>query len=91
MQINKNEIIALENIILKILNYGIGGVLCLTGTIIMATHTYLKLNYPDWLVAGLISIIIGFILIMTHRVFNFILNLKIKNLNKKITTNLQKD
>lgn len=81
MKLNKDEITLLENIILKIIGYGIGGLLCLIGVIIMATHVYLKLNYPDWLIAGLVSTIIGFILIMTHRILNFIL--KLKKVNKK--------
>ncbi|WP_425380864.1 hypothetical protein [Spiroplasma endosymbiont of Polydrusus pterygomalis] len=79
--ISEKNIILLENIILKIIGYGVGGVLCLLGIIIMATHVYLKLPYPDWLIVGLVSTIIGFILVMTHTIFNF--NNKIKK-NKKL-------
>lgn len=82
--ISENNIILLENIILKIIGFGIGGVLCLCGIIIMATHTYLKLPYPDWLIIGLVSTIIGFILIITHTIVNFVIKLiKIKKEIKK--------
>lgn len=54
------------------------------GIIIMTTHIYLKLPYPDWLIIGIISIIIGFILVMTHTIFNFIIKLmKIKKNEKR--------
>lgn len=76
--ISEKNIILLENIILKIIGYGVGGVLCLLGIIIMATHVYLKLPYPDWLIVGLVSTIIGFILVMTHTIFNFIIKIKKK-------------
>ncbi|WP_375316944.1 hypothetical protein [Spiroplasma endosymbiont of Virgichneumon dumeticola] len=77
--ISEKNIILLENIILKIIGFGLGGVLCLCGIIIMATHIYLKLPYPDWLIIGLVSTIIGFILVMTHTIFNFVIKLmKIK-------------
>ncbi|WP_308149504.1 hypothetical protein [Spiroplasma sp. AdecLV25b] len=77
--ISEKNIILLENIILKIIGFGLGGVLYLCGIIIMATHIYLKLPYPDWLIIGLVSTIIGFILVMTHTIFNFVIKLmKIK-------------
>lgn len=82
--ISEINIELLENIILKIIGFGIGGILCLCGIIIMATHVYLKLPYPDWLIIGIISTIIGFILIMTHIIFNFIIKLmKIKKAKKE--------
>ncbi|WP_308150264.1 hypothetical protein [Spiroplasma sp. AdecLV25b] len=84
LDISENNIILLENIILKIINYGVGGVLCLLGIITMASHVYLKLPYPDWLIIGLVSTIVGFILVMTHTIFNFIIKLmKIKKLKKE--------
>lgn len=76
--ISEINIELLENIILKIIGFSIGGI------IIMATHVYLKLPYPDWLIIGIISTIIGFILIMTHIIFNFIIKLwKLKKWKKE--------
>ncbi|WP_252320673.1 hypothetical protein [Spiroplasma endosymbiont of Lariophagus distinguendus] len=76
---SEKNIILLENIVLKIIGYGVGGILCVIGIITMASHVYLKLPYPYWLIIGLVSTIIGFILVMTHTIFNFIIKLmKIK-------------
>ncbi|WDA54909.1 MAG: hypothetical protein PPFGHCPK_01390 (plasmid) [Spiroplasma endosymbiont of Drosophila atripex] len=76
---SEKNIILLENIVLKIIGYGVGGILCVLGIITMASHVYLKLPYPDWLIIGLVSTIIGFILVMTHTIFNFTIKLmKIK-------------
>lgn len=76
---SEKNIILLENIVLKIIGYGVGCILCVIGIITMASHVYLKLPYPDWLIIGLVSTIIGFILVMTHTIFNFIIKLmKIK-------------
>lgn len=81
---SEKNIILLENIILKIIGYRVGGLLCLLGIITMATHVYLKLPYPDWLIIGLFSTIIGFILVMTHTIFNFIIKfVKIKKEKNK--------
>lgn len=77
--VSEKDIVLLENIVLKIIGFGVGGVLCLLGVIIMSTHMYLKLPYPDWLIIGLVSTIIGFILIIVHTIFNFIIKImKIK-------------
>ncbi|WP_425382454.1 hypothetical protein [Spiroplasma endosymbiont of Melieria omissa] len=55
---SEKNIILLENIVLKIIGYGVAGILCVLGIITMASHVYLKLPYPDWLIIGLVSTII---------------------------------
>lgn len=64
------------DIINKVIQWGLGGVLMIVGSALMVSHKYLDIDYPYWLIGGLILLIFGFFVWLISMIFNLIINLR---------------
>lgn len=72
----------IKDIILRVIGWGLGGVLLIAGALVMAFHKFLNIAFPEYLFIGAICMIFGFMIWLIPMCFDFVIkkqNLKYDN------------
>jgi drug/metabolite transporter (DMT)-like permease len=83
---NENQSKVLD-IVKKVLTWGLGALIAIAGIVFMFLHKQLDVQYPYWLIAGVILVVLGAICYLTTYIVSKVLAYKLsKNTNQEQKT-----